>query len=329
MDIRNTRDLKHFAAQRVENTPVAKTIALVCAAVIIGTAFLNTGINYLLDLRIGETGGLSNIGTRSLLATLQTFFPYLRMALVMCVELGYTSAMLRIARGQYTSLNAFRLGFDRFWLALGTRIWEYLAYVGIMFVSTFLGVQLFLLTPLSDNTIAIVEPYIDSGMEALLLDEAAYAQFAASLWPALIFAGALYALLAIPVTYQYRMASFVIIDKPGIRPRTVLKESTRMMRRHRFQLFRLDVSLWAYYLLKVLASVVCYGDSILPLMGIQLPISETAGYFLFFALYLVMEFAIFYFMQNRVTTTYALAYDSLRPKEEPTNGVVLGNIFNM
>lgn len=329
MDIRNTRELKSFAAQRLESAPVAKRIALICAAVIIGTAFLNTGLNYLLDLRIDETGGLSNIGARSILSTIQTVFPYLRMALVMCVELGYASAMLRIARGQYTSLNAFRLGFDRFWLALGTRIWEYLAYCGIMFISTFLGVQLFLLSPLSNSSIAMLEPYLADGMEAFMQNEAAYAQFAQSLWPALIFVGALYALLAIPLAYQYRMASFVIIDKPGIRPRAALRESTRMMKGHRIQLFRLDVSLWLFYLMKVLASVVCYGDSILPLLGVQLPFSETVGYFLFFALYLVMEFAIFYFMQNRVTTTYALAYDSLRPKEEPSNGVVLGNIFNI
>ena len=329
MDIRNTRELKNFAAQRLQGHPTAKQLAFLCAAVIIGTAFLNTGLNYLLNVQIEGTGGLSNIGKRSLLATFQTFFPYIRMALVMCVELGYTSAMLRIARGQYTSTNAFRLGFDRFWLALGTRIWEYLAYVGIMFISTFLGVQLFLLSPLSDSTVALVEPYLADGMEALMQNEAVYAQFAQSLWPALLFAIALYALMAIPVVYQYRMVSFVIIDKPGIRPRAALRESTRMMRKHRFQLFRLDLSLWLFYLLKALASVVCYGDSLLPLIGIQLPFSETAGYFLFFALYLVMEFVIFYFMQNHVTTTYALAYDALRPKEEPTNSVVLGNIFQM
>ena len=329
MDIRNTRELKTFAAQRLEGRSVARTLAMICAAVIIGTAFLSTGLSYLLDLQINETGGLSNIGRRSFLATFQTLFPYLRMALVMCVELGYTSAMLRIARGQHTSLNAFRLGFDRFFLALGTRIREYLTYFAILLLSTFLGIQLFLLSPLADQTMAIVEPFASAGMEALLEDEAAYAAFALSIRPAIIFVGALYALLAIPVTYQYRMASFIIIDKPGIRPRTVLKESTRMMKKHRFQLFRLDLSLWLFYLLKALAAVVCYGDSLLPLMGIQLPFSETVGYFLFFGLYLVMEFIIFCFMQNHVTTTYALAYDSLRPREEPTNGVVLGNIFQM
>ena len=38
---------------------------------------------------------------------------------------------------------------------------------------------------------------------------------------------------------------------------------------------------------------------------------------------------IFYFLRNQAETTYALAYDSIRPKEQPGSGVVLGNIFQM
>ena len=42
-----------------------------------------------------------------------------------------------------------------------------------------------------------------------------------------------------------------------------------------------------------------------------------------------MQFSIFYFLRNRVEVTYALAYDSLRPKEPEDKSVVLGNIFQM
>lgn len=329
MDIRNTREIKNFAAQRLNGHTAAKQLALICAAIITGTAFLNTGLNYLLNLCIGETGGLSNIGTRSILATIQTFFPYLRMVLIMCVELGYAAAMLRIARGQYTSPNTLRLGFDRFWLALRTRILEGMIYSLILFGCCYLAVQVFLLTPMSDATIAYMTPFLAQGMDAAMLDDAAYNQLMSTMRPVFLIAICLYVILSIPILYRYRMVSFVIIDKPGIRARAALKESQTMMKGRRLQLFQLDVSLWLYYLLKVLATVVCYGDSLLPMVGITLPISETAGYFLFFAAYLVMEFVIFYFMQNHVTTTYALAYDSLRPKEQQGSGVVLGNIFQM
>jgi hypothetical protein len=48
------------------------------------------------------------------------------------------------------------------------------------------------------------------------------------------------------------------------------------------------------------------------------------------ALFLAALTAIYYFFRNRLEVTYALVYDILRPKpQEPTNEVVLGNIFQM
>ena len=64
-------------------------------------------------------------------------------------------------------------------------------------------------------------------------------------------------------------------------------------------------------------------------MGIELPFSEDFSYFLFYGLYWVAEYLIIAFLRPRVETAYALAYDSLRPKEEAPKGVVLGNIFQM
>ena len=87
-----------------------------------------------------------------------------------------------------------------------------------------------------------------------------------------------------------------------------------MMKRNGFALFRLDLSLWWYFLLTALASAVGYGDVLLPMVGITLPWPETVSYFLFYGLFLVIQFAIYYFFGNRVGITYALAYDSLLPQ---------------
>ena len=65
------------------------------------------------------------------------------------------------------------------------------------------------------------------------------------------------------------------------------------------------------------------------MLGIRLPWSDTVSYYGFFAAYLAVQFAIYYFLRNRVEVTYALAYDSLRPREPENNGAVLGNIFQM
>ena len=129
--------------------------------------------------------------------------------------------------------------------------------------------------------------------------------------------------------YRYRMADYILIDRPGTGALAALRESRYMMRGHRVQPLRLDLSLWWVYAAMLLTTAACYGDLLLPALGISLPISDTAAYFVFFAVYLAATFAVYYFLRNRVEVTYALAYDSLRPKEPEDKSVVLGNIFQM
>ena len=100
-----------------------------------------------------------------------------------------------------------------------------------------------------------------------------------------------------------------------------------MMRGNRLQLLKLDVSLWWYYLASAAAMMVCYGDMLLPMAGVELPVSETAAYFGFYGLYMAASFGIHYFLRNRAEVSYALAYDAVKPEEKHSGGVVLGNIF--
>ena len=68
---------------------------------------------------------------------------------------------------------------------------------------------------------------------------------------------------------------------------------------------------------------------LLSLVGVNLPWSGTVSYYLFFVLYLAVQFAVYYFLRNPAEVSYAIAYDSIRPKEPKTEGVALGNIFQM
>ena len=125
------------------------------------------------------------------------------------------------------------------------------------------------------------------------------------------------------------VTNYLLIDNPGMRVGMLLRESRRLMKRNRFALFRLDLSLLWYFLLSAMAAIAGYGDVVLPMLGITLPFSETVGYFLFYGIYLVLELAIIYFFLNPVSVTYALAYQSLCPEQKEENSVVLGNIFQM
>ncbi|MBO7252458.1 MAG: hypothetical protein J6V25_07515 [Oscillospiraceae bacterium] len=332
MTIRNRKELSALAAERLQTAPQSSKIALIYAAVVIGLSVISAVVDYLLGQQIDQSGGLRNIGLRTTLAALQTMLPLIQSAVMMCMELGYMAAMLRVARGQYTSPNTLRLGFDRFWVLLRYTLIENMIVIGFGFASMYLGVMIFLLTPLSSSVVELLMPYI--GQTSLLtgtavtLPEEVYAAVANALWPAFILCGIIYLVSAVPTLFRLRMVRYVLIDKPALGAFAAIRESRLMMHRNCLNLLKLDLHLWWYYALSVLASVICYGDQILPMVGIELPMSRDVSFFLFYAIYWALQFMIFYRLRNRLAVTYALAYDSIRP-QETDSGVVLGNIFQI
>ena len=334
MDIRNRKELCDFAAGRLENAPQRQKIALIFACCSIGLSIAAAVASYLLGLQIDKTGGLSNMGLRSILSALQTMLPLVQSAVVMCLELGFTAAMLRIARGQYVSPQTLRLGFDRFWVLLRLTLLESLLLLGIGFGAAYLGIMIFMISPLSENVIQLLTPLLGQSTlldpaSAITIPEDLYSQVLQGLIPAYVLCALFFAVGAVPLMYRLRMSSYVVIDKPGLGAMTAMRESRKMMRGNCLHLFRLDLRLWWIFAANLAASVLCYGDQILPALGVSLPFSADTGFFLFYGLYWAAQFAIFCFLLPRAEVPYALAYDAIRPKEPETKGVILGNIFQM
>ncbi len=332
MNLRNIREIKAFASQRLEQSPSQQKIVVLFAALSLGLMALVTVLNYVLGLQIDNFGGLSNLGTRTMLSTVQSMLPMVQSLLNMCLTVGYLAAMLRIARGMYTSEQTLRLGFDRFWLLVRCSLFRGLILTGAMMAGIYLGVLIYMLTPLSRPAMELLAPLLSEVSlldPGLALDSATYSQLVEAMLPAFVVCGITVLALAGPVFYSYRMAEYVIIDHPGMGAIRALTESKKMMRRNRLQLLKLDVSLWWYYLAGAVAMAIGYGDVLLPMLGIHLPMSQTVAFFGFYALYLAANFVIYFFLRNRVEVCYALAYDSLKPEEKQDGSVVLGNIFQM
>ena len=330
MDI---RALKHTAAQRLENARDAKTIVMIYAGITIGLSALVTVVNFMAGNGISQTGGLSNIGLRSILSTLQNVLPILQSILLMMVELGYINAALRIARGQYASPNTMKMGIDRLFPLLRWTLMQGLVYGLVGMGSFYLAIQVFLLTPMSNSAMDILTPLVSDttilSSGVLQLDAETTWLLAQSMIPLFLLFGALCLVFCIPLMYWFRMANYVLIDKPQLGGWAVLKESRKMMRKRCFQLFKLDLSFWWYYLLVLAAGFLCYGDAFLALAGVTLPWSGDVSFFLFYALFLAVTLVIYYLFRNQIEVTYALVYEQFKPEEKQDNSVVLGNIFQM
>lgn len=330
MDIRNIRQLKQTAQARLDNARNADKIVLIYAGIITVLSLVVTAICYWLDSQISLQGGLSNMGKRTILSTLNLALPLISNFVIMCLELGFLAAMIRISRGLFTSEQTLRAGMSRFWAMIRAGLYMVANYCITGIGSFYLAAMIFVFTPLSKGATAILEPLVANIQNGtLVLENAVAMELAQAMIPMFILFGILYAAAVIPMMYQYRMVNYVLLDKPHMGAMAAIRASKLMMHRNRFALFKLDLSLWWYYGLALAVSLLCYGDMLLPLIGVTLPFSQDVSYFLFYGLYLAAQFALYWFFRNRVGVTYALAYEALKPKEEDSDGVVLGNIFQM
>lgn len=330
MDICNTSEIKAAALRRLTDAGQAKRIAAIYAGVTLGLSALVTILGLVLEAMMSGATGLGGMGRRTILSSVQSMLPWVVGLITMCVELGYQAAMLRVARGQYASPQTLRLGFDRFWVLLRCILLEGVILFAIAFGGIYIATMLFMLTPFSGRVMEVLSPVLENVTllsPEMVLDEALYDQLMQAMIPAFVMCAIVVAAAAIPVLYRLRMARFVIIDKPGIGALAALRESRKMMKGNCLRLAKLDISLWPYYIGCVFASLLCYGDVLLPMMGVRFPWSDTVSYYLFFALYLAVQFAVYYFLKNQAEVAYSIAYDSVRPKEPKTEGVALGSIF--
>ncbi len=331
MTIPSFKILKKNASERLSAAEHARKIVLFYAGTITALALLVTVVNYTLRLQIAQTGGLSNMGLRSILSTIETVLPMVQNFLVMCLELGYIAAMLRIARQQYASVQTLKLGFDRFWVMLRYTLIQSSIYILLSLVAVWVATPLYFMTPLANSLMETLTPLMgETGftVDMVMADAALLDQVLAAMAPLLLVCTAVYLILFLPVSYSLRMARYVIIDKPGTGAMFAIQESRKMMKGSRLRLFRLDLSLWWWYAISAGSMVLCYGDVLLPMAGISLPWSEDVSFFVFYVLFLALQFAACFFLRSKVEVVYAQAYNALKPREKDT-GVVLGNIFQM
>ena len=334
MDIRNRRDLRQRAADAVAANPGDPRLTLL--VYVAATAFaglLVAAMTTILDQRIANTGGLQNLGTQAILSTIRSTIPLVLVLAMMGLGLGRRGVALGLARRQAVEPRSLLMGFPRFGALLRTMIlFGLLGYVLIM-ASVIVGSIIFMATPLSRDLLTIMVNAGLSGEEmytALYNDPAFLEQMFNAMLPAYPIVGAVLLLLAAPFFYRFRMTSFCLLDGHRKGALKSIGESIRMTKGNCLSLLKLDLGFWWFYLCHWLCIAVAYGDALLPLIGVTLPWNDTASYFIFYAASLALEGLLYYFTLNKVQTTYALAYESIRPRPQPTQGgVVLGNIFDL
>lgn len=309
--ILNSSNLRAAAKRSLEQTSNARRMILIHTGVVLLITLLLSVADFLLEQQIGTTGGLSGLGTRSLLSTVQAV---LRLAQIIALpfwQIGYTYFTLRVAQGENSHPSHLLEGFRRFGPVL--RLNLLIAGIGFfaVMVSSYVGTMIFMMTPFSAPLMEAMNSMSGNAQDETATLELLNAVMSDAAIPLMLIVMACLLAIGALLFFRYRMAYLFLMDKPDCGALRALRFSRIVMRGNCMAVFKIDLQFWWFYLLNVLLSLICYGDLILAAVGVPLPIDPTFAYFLFLAIYLAAQLGLYSWKQNEVSVTYAHAYQAL------------------
>ena len=316
MSVLNPRELKANAAdalQQASHNP--KTLVLIHTGVTLIASLLLMAVDSLLEEQIGSTGGLSGMDLRSILSTAQAALQVANAILLPFWNAGFLFAAMGLARRRETSVRSLLEGFRRFGPILRLQLLLGAVYFLIAMGSVYLASFLFMLTPWAAPLTQAMEAIMADSQLVADPDALSAALMAAAeevMVPLMILVGIVFLAALIPAAYRFRLAQYAILDDARIGALAAMGFSGRMMKGNFLRFVKLDVSFWWYYLLSALASAVCYGDLLLPALGVDLPWSNGVRVLLAVILYAACLLALHWWKKCDVEVTYAAAYDSLK-----------------
>lgn len=318
MDIQNRRGLKDaatYSLARSSDSP--KKLVLIHLGVSLLVSLLLSVLDFLLEQQIGAAGGLSGLGSRSLMGTVQYLLRLAHIILLPFWQMGYLFLTLKLAREESVNVGTLLEGFRRLGPVLRYHLMLGIMLFGIVLGSSYVAGVIFLFSPFSLPMMEELGPLLSD--PTALENEETMELMAQHSLPLLILYAAIVLILLIPFFFRYRMAALALMDTPEIGTLRALRTSRKIMKHHWMDVFKLDLSFWWFYLLEGLVVLVAYGDYLLPMFGISLPLSPNALYFLFLILSMVCQLALYGWRKNEVSVTYAHAYAVLRENAEESS----------
>ena len=307
--------LRHRANQSLEHAHKPGRMILIHTGIVMLVSLILTALNYLLDQQISTTGGLSGMGTRSILTTIQTLFLLAQIILVPFWESGYTYYALRVAKGESKGFSDLPEGFRRFTPILRLKILMLLMMGILIFVCSYASSFIFVLTPWAAPMMEKIELMSYTAMSEEAILETATLMIQDAMLPILLIFGLCLLVGSFLLFFRFRFAEMWLLDHPNGRAREALRNSKDCMRYRWMAMLRIDFRFWWFYLLEILVTALGYGDVILDAFGIEMTTNAFGTYMLFTSLYVWAQMALYWWRRNQVSVTYAHAYLDLCPEE--------------
>ena len=301
------------AAERYRSE--GRNLVLIYCAVTALLSFCANGLYLYLDSHIGSTGGLSGLGMRSVLQTVQEVLSYINIFFGPFWSAGFLYAVITMVRGRTPAVGNLLEGFRRFVRVLGQVMFQIMLMMVLIIAAANLASVIFSFTPFAADFAQKMAPLLNdpavlAADGTLDLTKIPMDALLSATWPMLLITGLILAPLCIWLSYGFRMSVYLVLEQPisGMRACT---ESMRLMKGHKWQLFRMDLRFWWYHGLGLLIALVGHADTLLHDLGIPLPMDPTVMFFLCLGAYFVLLTGLFLWKKCEVDAAYVLAYDAI------------------
>ena len=331
MNLKKPRAIRTAALQSLATQPNHRKVPLAFIGIYSLLFLAVLAITHMLSLKIDNMTGLASMGNRAIFSTISSILSVIPTIFIIGWEMGYLMCALRYARRRYVEPMDLKNGFQKFWPILRAKILMGFVYIGMTLVSIYASAFIFLLLPISNAFVEIMLPLMESATvlnPTILIDEATAYAIVATGWPSCVIFAVVSPIVFLPTYYGFRMVSFCIADSGSKGALIAMSESKAMMKGHKRELFKLDLSFWWFFLLESIISGIFSLDALLSTVGITLPWSSTVSLLVFYVAPLACQVVLYWAFLNRVTVSRAVFYDAIRP-QEPAGGVTLGNIFDL
>ena len=312
METLNVKMILARAKERLQGTNM-RQLTVLHTGVTVAAALVITLLQYVLAEGIGNTGGLSGMGTRSVLETVQLVLQWANMLLMPFWNLGFLYVALQWARENDPVERDLLTGFSRIGPCLGLMLNRLIMTICVTILAVNLGSTIYMIMPSSEwiRELSLSFTSSDAVYEYLYsLDAAQIMDMFWNMLPMVAIAAALELILLVPLLYRFRLAEFAILHYPGVRGLAAMMISASLLRHRRWQLFKLDLRLWWYYGLQALCVLLLYADLLLGAFGVAVPTGELT-FLIPYVLYLAGLFLVEMLFRPQVDTAYALFYEKV------------------
>ena len=283
-----------------------RKLILLHTGVALGVTLVIALINIVLNRQMDAAGGLSGLGLRSVLGTIESVLMVVNQVVVPFWETGIFAAALLWAAGQPAEPASLLQGFRRFGPVLRLKLLQALLLVVLSSILMYPATILYMMTPWAGRLMEQMQPLMESAASAEEITTQLMELSMENIEPLIIICLVLIAAVALPLLFRMRFAPYLQMGKSRIGAIAAMAESFRMTRGNCAQLLKLDLQFWWFYVLQILTVVLCYGDLILTAWKIPQPWGETVGFFLFYGLGIAGQLTLYVFARPRVLTSYGM-----------------------